>query len=63
MGMWMTDHLDTGRDANEQPANTDAGPEQERLPWRRPVVTRIPLSSTLAGSGSPTDGFTGTGPS
>lgn len=59
----MTDHLDTSRDVNEQSADSGANPEHGLLPWHRPVVTRIPLAVTLAGTGSITDGFMGSMPS
>jgi hypothetical protein len=61
-GVRMTDRLDTRHEAGEQPVDSCDGPEHERPPWRRPVVTRIPLAVTLGGTGSPSDGFTGSLP-
>jgi hypothetical protein len=58
----MTDRLDTRHDT-AQPTDPRTGDDQDRTPWQRPVVTRIPLSVTLAATGSLTDGFTGSLPS
>ncbi len=58
----MTEPIETRRDAGESPADSSARPGDERAPWRRPEVTRIPLAVTLGGTGSRTDGFTGSLP-
>lgn len=48
----------SGASSEGAPAHPDAG----RTPWHPPVITRLSLDHTLFGSGSPTDGDSGSTP-
>jgi hypothetical protein len=48
--MSCTDELQNPPSAPREPvAELQAGPGDGRLPWRRPEVTRLPMSETLLG--------------
>jgi hypothetical protein len=59
----MIDPLENQRDGHvDSTVGSDGSVEDQRTPWHRPVVTRIPLARTLSAVGSNVDGHTGSVP-